>query len=119
MPDLHGLAAQLALVLAVIGAVWVTVLALARREAGSVVLGLLVWVAGIVALAGLLGIVVALTAGPPGDALHVLYGLLAVATLPGAALVARGRAPRQQVIVLAIALVIQVILVVRLFQTGG
>jgi hypothetical protein len=117
--DLHGLVAQLALVLAVIGAAWVLILALTRREAGSMVLGLLVWVIGTIVVAGLLGVMVALTIAPPGDALHILYGLLAAATLPGAALVARDRPPRQQVVVLAIALVIEVILVVRLFQTGG
>ncbi len=119
MADLHGLAARLVLLLVLIGAGWAVALALTRRDAGPMLYGELVWVVGTLLVTGLVGSLVALTVAPPSDSLHVLYGVLAVAALPGAALVARDRPATQRVPILAIALVILAILVVRLFQTGG
>lgn len=119
MASLHLLAAQLALVLAVIGATWLIVLAATRRSAGTMVYGALLWLVLAIGVAGLAGIVIALTSQPPSDPLHVLYGALAAAALPGGALIARDRPAGQQTTVLAITLIVLVILVVRLFQTGG
>ena len=119
MESLHGLVAQLVLVLAVIGAAWTVGLAVARRTGGPMLYGELVWIVLAIAVAGLIGIVIAISAAPPRDALHVLYGLLAGAALPLAALVARDRPPRQRTAILAIALVVLLILVVRMFQTAG
>jgi hypothetical protein len=81
--------------------------------------GELVWIVLAIAVAGLIGIVIALTVAPPRDPLHILYGLLAGAALPVTALVVRDRPPGQRSAVVAIALVVLLILVVRLFQTGG
>ena len=119
MESLHGLVAQLALVLAVIGAAWTLGLAVARRTGGPMLYGELVWIGLAIAAAGLIGVVIALGASPPRDPLHVLYGLLAAAALPVAALVVRDRPSRQRPAVLAIAPLVLLILVVRLFQTGG
>jgi len=116
---LHLLAAQLSLVLVVIGAAWLSVLVATRRSVGPMLLGALIWVLVAIGVAGLVGVIIALTAKPPDDPLHVLYGVLAAAALPGAALIARDRPPGQRPVVLAIAMVVLLILVVRLFQTGG
>jgi hypothetical protein len=117
--SLHGLVAQLALVLTVIGAAWAVGLVVARRTGGPMLYGELVWIVLAIAVAGLIGIVIALTAAPPRDPLHILYGLLAAAALPVAALVARDRPSRQRSAVLGIGLIVLAILMVRLFQTGG
>jgi hypothetical protein len=117
--SLHLLAAQLGLLLAVIGAAWLAWLAATHRSAGAMLYGALVWVLIAIGGAGLVGVVIALTDRPPEDPLHVLYGVLAAATLPGGALIARDRPAGQRTVVLAIAMVVLVILVVRLFQTGG
>jgi hypothetical protein len=116
---LHLLAAQLSLVLVVIGAAWLGFLATTRRTAGPMLYGALVWVLVAIGAAGLVGLVLALTSKPPSDPLHVLYGVLAAAALPGGALIARDRAAGQRTVVLAITMTVLLILVVRLFQTGG
>jgi hypothetical protein len=72
-----------------------------------------------VAVAALFGIGVAVTDHPPRDALHLIYGLLAVSALPAAALVARGRTGAEAAVVWMIAGIVLVILILRLFQTGG
>lgn len=119
MASLHLLAAQVSLVLAAIGAVWLIVLSIGRRSAGPMLYGALVWVLIAIGGAGLAGLAVALTSGPPSDPLHLLYGVLATAALPAGALIARDRPARQRTIVLAVTLIVLVILIVRLFQTGG
>jgi hypothetical protein len=78
-----------------------------------------IWAVLLIGLTGLLGIVVAVSDHPPRDPLHLVYGLLAATTLPGAYVVARGRRPATRPVVWAIAGIILVILVLRLFQTGG
>ncbi len=50
--------------------------------------------------------------------LHVVYGALAVGLVPGAAIVAGGRTRPRQTIVWAVAGIVLVILILRLFQTG-
>lgn len=119
MSQAHALVGQLAVVLALIAAAWSIVLAITRRPAGSLFLGNLVWVAISVVIAAVLGVATALAVGPPRDALHVIYGVLALGTLPGAAIVATGRPARQQSIVAAVAATILVILLLRLVQTGS
>lgn len=119
MTQAHALAGQLALVLAVIAAVWSIALAVTRRPVGPLYLGSLVWLGIAVVIAAILGSTAAVTAGPPSDALHVVYGLLALAMLPGAALVAAGRPTDQRPIVAAIATTVLVILLLRLIQTGS
>jgi len=66
-----------------------------------------------------LGVGVAITDHVPRDPLHIVYGALAVGVVPGAALVAGGRADPRRTVVWAIAGIVLCILVLRLFQTGG
>ena len=119
MTQAHALAGQVALVLAVVAAVWSIALALARRPLGSLFLGSLVWVGIAVVIAAILGSATAVTAGPPRDALHLVYGLLALALLPGAVLVAAERPAGQRPIIAAVATTVLVILLLRLIQTGS
>lgn len=100
-------------------AVSAVVLAAARRAPVPFFVGGVVWAGLALVLTALAGIAVALTDHPPRDPLHIVYGLLAVAALPGAAVVARGRVGPAQAVVWAIAGIVLVILVLRLFQTGG
>jgi hypothetical protein len=115
----HGLAAQVALVLAVIVAGSATILALTRRAAGSFFLAGVLWTGLVAGVAAVLGVAVAVSDHPPRDPLHIVYGALAVGLVPGAAIVAGGRTAARRTIVWAIAGTVLVILIVRLFQTGG
>lgn len=116
---MHGLVAQVALVLALVIATAATVLALTRRATGSFFLAGALWTGLVVGLAAVLGVGVAITDHAPRDPLHIVYGVLAIAVVPGAAIVAGDRAGRRQSVVWAIGGIVLVILVMRLFQTGG
>ena len=119
MKDAHALLGQLAIVLGIVGAVWAIAAAITRRQTGLLFVASLVWVVIVVALAALLGIATAVSNGPPSDPLHIVYGVLALAVLPGAALLASGRPARQQGVFAAVAMTVLVILLFRLFQTGS
>ncbi len=119
MSQAHALLGQLAVVLAIIAAVWSIVLAITRRPAGSLFLGNLVWVEIAVVIAAMLGAATAVSGAPPRDGLHLVYGALALALLPGAALIAAGRPAAQRPIVVAVASIVLVILLFRLVQTGS
>ena len=119
MRDVHALVGQIAIVLALIAAAWSIVLAITHRLPGSLFLGNLVWVGLAVVAAAVLGAGTAVLVGPPGDALHIVYGVLAVGLLPGAVAVAAGRRPEQRPVVAAVASIVLVILLFRLLQTGS
>lgn len=116
---MHGLTAQIALVLALALAGSATVLALTRHATGSFFIAGTLWTGFVVGLAAVFGIGVAITDHVPQDPLHIVYGVLAVGVVPGAAVVASGRTGPRQAAVWAIAGIILVIIVLRLFQTGG
>jgi hypothetical protein len=119
LSQIHLLTAQIALILALAIAVSSGVLALLRRAPGTFFGGGALWAGLIVALAGLVGIAVALGQGPPRDPLHIVYGILAVGAVPGTAIVAGGRVGRGRAVAWAIGGIVLLILVMRLFQTGG
>lgn len=120
MAEFHGLAAQVTLLLVVIVTAWSIGLAVTRRPLPTILLGALTWLVILLAASGLLGVVTALATRPPEDPLHIVYGLLALAVLPGAWAIARQRSePRRTVIVQVIASIVLLILMFRLFQTGG
>jgi len=120
MADVHGLLARVVLVLVVVTAAWSVILVAGRRPIRPALVGGLAWIVVLVAVTGLIGIANAAAAGWPSDPLHIVYGVLSALVLPGAWAIARARPePRRTVLVLAVASVVQVILVIRLFQTGG
>jgi hypothetical protein len=115
----HALVGLLGLVLGIVAVIWSAGLLVLRRPPGSLFLGSLVWLVAVISLAAVLGAATALASGPPSDLLHIVYGVLALGVVPGAAFVASGRPERQQVIVATVAAVILAILLFRLLQTGG
>lgn len=118
MSELHRLGGQLALALAVVGLAWSLVLLALRAEPGRLFAANLVWLGlAIVASAGI-GALMLLAGGSPRDGLHLLYGVLAVGALPATLLLVEGR-PRQRSAIRAIAGLVLVILLLRLFETGG
>lgn len=120
MAEVHALVARIVLVLVLITGAWSIGVAASRRSVGAALAGGLVWVVIMVAASGLVGIVTAILGSPPADPLHIVYGVLTVLVMPGAWAIARTRSdPRRTALVVAVASIVQVILVVRLFQTGG
>lgn len=119
MSDAHRFVALLALLLVLVATIWSVIGALTRRQPGPFILANLVWVALATAVAGLLGILVALTTAPPRDILHIVYGLLALAVPVGGAVLVGSRPEGQRPAVVAVTSIVALILVARLFQTGG
>lgn len=120
MAELHGFLARVALVLILATTAWSGLLLATRRPVPPALVGGLIWVVGLLGLSGLAGVIAALSSGPPRDPLHLVYGALALAVLPGAWAISRSRPDaRTTVRVLAVGSVVLIILVVRLFQTGG
>lgn len=119
MSQAHALVGQIALVLGVIAAGWSIVLVGTHRRPGSLFLGSVVWVGLAVGLAAVLGAATAVSVGPPRDALHLVYGALALALVPSAVLIASNRPVDQRAAVAAVASIVLVILLFRLLQTGA
>ena len=118
MSDLHRLVAEVALALGLLTTGWALSLLVLRREPGMLFFANVAWTIGAAALAALLGLVVLL--GGPGlrDSLHLIYGALAVAALPVAAIYALGHPLRRRLLTWLGGGVVLLILVLRLFQTG-
>jgi len=70
----------------------------------------------IIAAAGGLGLL--LGGSGPRESLHFVYALLAAAALPVADSLARNAKPRRRAIVTAVAALVALVLIARLFQTG-
>jgi hypothetical protein len=68
--------------------------------------------------AAIVGLVVYVVAGPPSDALHVVYGAVAVVVIPVVRYAARRAAPRRLSALLGIAALAMLGVLVRLWQTG-
>ncbi len=111
--------AEVALALALLAAAWSLVLLVTRRPPGRFFTVNLAWTVGALVVAAALGLLVLLVLGGPHDALHLLYGVLALAALPLTAMVAAQRPARQQPLVRAVGTIVLLILVLRLFQTAG
>ncbi|KRT62367.1 MAG: hypothetical protein XU10_C0030G0017 [Chloroflexi bacterium CSP1-4] len=119
MSDLHRLAAELGLALGLLSTAWAAFLLVARRQPSQLFFINLAWTTVVLAVAGLLGGLMAVTGAGPRDILHIVYGVFAVATIPVAAFAAAGREPGRRRATWTIAGVVLVILVLRLFQTGA
>lgn len=118
MVAFHALLAQVGLVLAVLSAAWAAILVVRGAAGGTFFVVNLGWTVVAVLAAALVGGLMLATGSAPSDGLHVLYGVLALAALPGVGLVAAGRPPRQRMVALLIGTIVLLILLLRLFQTG-
>jgi len=120
MAEIHGFLARVTLVLILATTAWSGLLLATRRPIRPALVGGLIWVVGLLGLTGLMGALAAVTTDPPKDPLHVVYGVLALAVLPGAWAIGRSQADsRGAARVLVVASLVLLILVVRLFQTGA
>lgn len=119
MSEAHALVGQVAILLGLITAAWSVVLVITRRTPGTFYLGGVLWLFAAIALAAALGAVMVVSGRLPADGLHLVYGVLALGVLPGAALIASGRDARERSIVAAVSSIVLVILLARLFQTGS
>jgi hypothetical protein len=119
MSQAHALVGQVAIVLGLVAVVWGIALVATRRTPGPLFLGNLVWLFLAVAVAAALGAATVVSGVPLRDGLHVVYGVLAVGVLPGAMLIASGRAGPQRSTVAAVSSIILLILLARLLQTGS
>lgn len=70
-------------------------------------------------LTALFGAAVALTSRAPSDALHVVYGAVALVVLPIARYVGRTGSDRRRAGWLALGSLVELAVFARLFQTGG
>ena len=118
MSDLHRLLAEVGLALALLNAVWSVALVALGRAPGRLYLVNLIWVVVIVTAVAGLGAILLVTGSGPHDALHLVYGALAIVALPIAAGVGSARPERHKAVIGLVASVVLVIIVLRLFQTG-
>ncbi len=119
MSGLHTLLAEVALALALIGAIWSAGLLVAGRPPGRLYIVNLVWVVIVLIASAVVGLLVLVTASGPRDPLHFVYAVLSMVALPIAAAVGSDRPARQRLAVGLVALVVLLILILRLFQTGA
>lgn len=119
MSGAHALVGQVAILLGLAAAVWSVALVITRRTPGTFFLGGVLWLFAAIALAAALGVAMVVSGRQPADGLHVVYGILTLGVLPGAALIASGRNARDRTIVAAVGAIVVVILLARLFQTGS
>lgn len=119
MADLHQFGALLALTLSLLALPWAAVAFIVRRDPGRFFIANLAWIVVALGATALVGITFLFSGKGPKDPLHLVYGALATAAWPTAGLVAVGRSPRDRLLVMTIAAAVVVILVARLFQTGG
>jgi hypothetical protein len=117
--QLHGFVGMLALVLTALAALWSVGNALAGKPPGRLFVGNLVWVVIGVVLAAASGGLVAIAQQPPEDPLHVVYGIIALGTVAGTALLLVTRPEGQRSAVLSIGGIVLAILLFRLVETGG
>jgi hypothetical protein len=98
MPTLQILHARLAdslLLFLVVAGLWSLVAALRRRGVGSETWGMLVIGELLALVQGGLGLTLYLSGARPGRGLHLLYGVVAMLSLPAYYLISRGRDDRR------------------------
>jgi hypothetical protein len=117
--DLHALVGDGALAFGLAITAWAVLLLVLRRQPGVPFFIGVAATVFVVALSGLLGLVTLVIGPGPRDGLHILYGALAVAALPVAALYIVEFPLRRRLVAWPIAGAILLALIWRLFATGG
>jgi heme A synthase len=116
---LHGYAATVLLIFAVLLGLWGTLQYFRNRKLSGGFRSSYLIMAGLTAVQGLLGLAALLAGGQPrGHWLHFVYGAFAVLFLPGAYLYSHGGTERRETLVLAGACWIVAIAYFRGIATG-
>jgi multisubunit Na+/H+ antiporter MnhF subunit len=116
---LHRISATALVIFAVLLAVWGTYLYFRHAAVNGGFRSSFLIMAGLTAVQGLFGVVLLLLGNRPADwPLHIVYGIFAVAFLPGVYRYAQGGTKRREAVFLAGAAWIVAIAYVRGFMTG-
>ncbi len=118
MTDVHRILAYVTVAAALVGLAWSIALAVGNRAAGRSYIILGGVAIGVALMGGAIGALLLGTGHSPNDALHLVYGLVSFVALPIAAVFAVGRSPRGQALVMTLGWLVELGVVVRLFQTG-
>ena len=117
MDTIHALAADVVVVLVVVGTGWSLFDFVARRDSGPRFTAFAAAVVSATIVAAAAGGLLFLTGSRPADGLHFLYAALAVAVVPLARSYFAGGGRRDRIVMLA-AFGLLAALVYRLFTTG-
>jgi heme A synthase len=99
--SLHGFAARVLLVYAVVLGIWATYRYIRNQELSGGFRASFLIMAGLTAVQGILGLATFLLGARPTELLHIVYGIFAVIFLPGVYLWAQGGSRRREVMILA------------------
>jgi heme A synthase len=98
---LHRFGATALLVFAVVLGVWGTFLYFRKHELTGGFRASFLFMGGLSALQGLIGLVTFIAGGRPTELLHLVYGAFAVLFIPGAYFYAQGGTRRREAVILA------------------
>jgi hypothetical protein len=99
--SLHGFAARVLLVYAVVLGIWGTYRYFRNQQLSGGFRASYLIMAGLTAIQGLIGLVTFLLGARPTELLHIVYGIFAVAFLPGMYLYTQGGSRRREAAILA------------------
>ncbi|HZK72909.1 MAG TPA: hypothetical protein VFD88_02780 [Clostridia bacterium] len=116
--SLHGFAARVLLIYAVVLGIWGAYRYFRNQELSGGFRASFLIMAGLTAIQGLIGLATFLLGARPTDLLHVVYGIFAVIFLPGAYLYAQGGTRRREAVILAGAAWVVSIAYLRGIATG-
>jgi hypothetical protein len=119
LATLHGISARAVLLFALVLAIWGTYLYFRRARITGGFRSSFLIMFGLAAVQGVIGVVLLLAGHRPGDwPLHIVYGIFAVAFLPGVYRYAQGGTPAREAMFLAGAAWIVAIAFFRGIMTG-
>jgi hypothetical protein len=116
--SLHGFAARVLLVYAVVLGIWGAYRYFRHQELTGGFRSSYLIMAVLTAIQGVLGLAAFVLGARPTDLLHVVYGIFAVIFLPGAYLYAQGGSRRREAVILAGAAWVVSIAYLRGIATG-
>lgn len=116
--SLHGYAARVLLIYAVLLGIWGAYRYFRNQELSGGFRASFLIMAGLTAIQGLIGLATFLLGARPTDLLHIVYGIFAVIFLPGAYLYGQGGTRRREAVILAGAAWVVSIAYLRGIATG-
>ena len=118
LTDVHQFWSRVVIIYGVLIALWGFLLVIRRADLSGGFLGSLVIAEGIVAVQAVLGIILLIQGQRPHDALHYLYGFVALVTLPGAYLYTLQGTVRGSSLIIAVACAFLIGISIRAITTG-